>query len=229
MRLTTFYKTLFIVSGILFTWYIFSLINKNYINIFHSFDLNTANNISPFIGNFIGPLVSIASALLVYDNLIVFKKNIEDENNKNRIDLTLSHCKMYYSEIHSDMKELADRGIVKETMNSIYYLKVPLNHEQLVGNKTFEYLFNKNKDDYAMVAKYLNKIEYLASFLKYGDSDEKVAFEIIGQSFLTQVSVLLPYIAFFRIDKNIDLYTKTTDLYKKWGGTIGDVLDRIED
>ena len=220
IQIVYFYILLFVIITLLILWYLWNLYLIGFINIKGKFDLETATKISPFFGSIVAPLITLASTLLVFENLREFKHNNLDNKNKNSTELTLKQCHFFLIDIQIDTKRLADLKIPGEGLGMSYYLKIPLSSNQICNNSTFNFVTNSIFTHHSEIILYFNKLELLSSCFLHGGLDIDLGEKIIGKTFIPQVQSMLPFIAYYKSEKDNGFADNILELYKRWGGEI---------
>lgn len=225
------YRLLFGLITISIGWYFFNLVRKGYINPRGEFDLLTATNISPFLGNFIAPFVTLASALLVLENLREVRRNNEDANAKTKREATLKQCQTYYIDLQVAYKELTDKGVPGTLVMVSNSLVEPLKSELITNNSDWNAQINcilSVPDYHSITVLYLNKLESFSACFLHGGLDLEFGKNLIGKHYVAQTKGLLAIIAYYRNENSRYFAQNSIELYKLWGGSINDILDEIK-
>jgi hypothetical protein len=213
------------------------LVLHGYINPLYEFDLVTATNISPFLGNFIAPFVTLASALLVLENLkevrmsnAILLENLNEVKAYNQLtiykykrEITLKQCQVYLIDIQADIKVISEKGFPGNAHMFSDYLREPLTSEQIVNNSTFKShieLYVVDEKLHAFIVLHFSKLESFSAYFLHGDLDLELGKAIISKYFLKQIHAYLPFIAYYRNEEETTYCNNILELYKLWGGVI---------
>lgn len=130
---------------------------------------------------------------------------------------TLKQCNYYLQEIQEAYKELMET----DKINSLPLHNIVLkSYTNETLRQSYEHLVSlidnldipiKNN-----VVLKLNKFEAFSALFIYGNLDNKLGKQLIGEAFTSQIGYLLGLISYFREDDNKIFCTNTIKLYHKW-------------
>lgn len=202
----------------------------NYIFINSLFDLEISNKISPFLGLLLSSIFSIITSFFLYINYTELVKTNSKNNEKQEKESSSNLAKVFFWEIQPSYLNLIEIGIFAGSENTTNYLNEPF----IVSPNTIEPEFNRAKSLFTHNANHLKITEHLdkLEFLSLSILNNKVHLDLIEKylknKFLGQTKTLLIFLAFCR-SGNENYGDSIIELYKKWGGEYGNILDEIKD
>ncbi len=225
----TIISAVFLALLLMFIKYLETLYINKLIYINSQFDLEIANKISPFLGILLSSLFSIVTSFFLYINYIELVKTNSLNKEKQEKELSSNLAKMFFWEIQTSYIKLVEFGIFKGSENTFNYLNEPF----VVTLETKEMVYNSAKSTFThngnrlKITEHLDKLEFLALSILNDNIDLNLIEKFLKTKFLGQVKTLLIFLAFCR-SGNENYGESIIELYKKWGGEYGHILDRIE-
>ena len=149
--------------------------------------------------------------------IMFVQDDIIDKNKKDVQNETLKQCNLYFVEIQKEYKDIMEaetiRGLplnwtaLRSITNESLREKYPNLSKQLDG-------IDRTVRNNILLTLY--KYEAFSAIFLHGNLDKELAKNIIGETFLRQVSLLLGIIAYFREDDKSIFGINTIKLYNDW-------------
>lgn len=225
----TIISVVFLALLLMYIKYFETLYINKLIYIDSLFDLEIANKISPFLGILLSSLFSIVTSFFLYINYIELVKTNSLNKEKQEKELSSNLAKMFFWEIQPSYIKLGEFGFFSGSENTVNYLNEPfvvtLETKELEFIKAIS-MFKQN-GNYITITEHLDRLEFLALSILNDNIDLTLVEKFLKTKFLGQVKTLLIFLAFCR-SGNENYGESIIELYKKWGGEYGNILDRIK-
>ena len=231
-RLENFSTGIFGFALLLLGWYMWELYYNEILG-FGKFDIHNIEIISPFFSNIFLPIITIISLILVYANLIEFRKNNERTIDDKKIEFALIQVGNYFKEIQPKLAEASNKGLFNGIIGGYEnYFKKDLSNIYTSGDaKQYNCIKSKLETYHVDLLLLIGMYEYISSsLLNKSLCDLDTAKNIIGIPFTEQLNKnhLLGFISFYRISQ--PKYAQNTLLlYEKWNGELDNFFDNFEE
>ncbi len=227
-RLENFAKGVFVFALLLLGWYMWELYYNGILGI-GKFKIKTIKEISPFFNDIFLPIITIVNLILVYANLLEFRKNNERTIDDKKIEFALIQVGNYFKEIQPKLAEASKKGLFNGIIAGYEnYFNEDLSNIYTSGDaEQYNCIKSKLETYHADLLLLIGMYEYISSsLLNKSLCDLDTAKNIIGNQFTKQLKTnhLLGFISYYRIWQS-KYAENTLLLYKKWDGELGHFLD----
>jgi hypothetical protein len=209
--------------------YIVVLLNNKFIALDGSFSLDNTSKVSDFLSVILTSLFSVGGSYLLIINYIEVEKLSSSDKVKQEKQLSSELAKMFFWEIQTSYIKLFESGIIAGSENTINYLNAPfvisLDSKELVFNSAISNF--RHNGNHIKITEHLDKLEFLSLSILNGNIDLNLIEKFLKTKFLGQVKTLLIFLALCR-NGNENYGESIIELYKKWDGEYGNILDRIK-
>jgi hypothetical protein len=175
--------------------------------------LNFVNEIRPFLEvlYFIAGIVVAYAAVFALKQLSILKRTLQVQSKRDALKITSEQCNDYLSRI-IELENEFDRKIIEHDVKYFDGWKVTVKNNSISVDRESV----PNMQGLAEISKelmVLNSMESFSSFFVSNVADEKVAYDIVGISFLNFNRTLMPLITHFR---KYGHYKNLSKLFVKW-------------
>lgn len=227
-RFENYAVVVFAIAIAILVWYMIELYYNGILG-FGKFDIHNIENISPFFSNIFLPIITIVSLILVYANLLEFRKNNERTIEDKKIEFTSIQVGNYFKEIQPKLADAANKGLFNGIIGGYenYFNEDLSNIYTSDDAQQYNCIKSKLQTNHADLLLLIGMYEYISSnLLNKSLCDLDTAKNIIGKQFTEQLKInhLLGFISYYRISQS-KYAENTLLLYKKWDGELGHFLD----
>jgi hypothetical protein len=208
-------------------------INKHiYIN--NPFNLEISNKISPFLGILLSSLFSIVTSFFLYINYIELVKTNSMNKEKQEKELSYKIGRLYFEDIQSSYLDLLNKRIfIEPNGETIHHFNTPgyINSLNDIIEKNIIVLLHIPdilEIHNEIILKHLHNLEFLSVNILNSEIHMPLIEKLIKSKFIAQTEKILIYLSIYR-DADNHFGDSIIELYCKWGGQMGDILDRIEE
>jgi hypothetical protein len=232
--LTVFIKIVFYILLLILSLYIIILIQNKYIFSFKEvFSLDVTYQISAFLGVILSSIFSVVNAYLLCINFIEFRKinslyfsNDRLEKERETQELISKLGEKYFKDTQTSFIDLAVKGVFIGTENCIHYLQKPYRENIDKNNITHNRAFNNYESNQIIINLHLHNLEVISEdILNSGIDLTEFRYSLISK-FIDQTGMILIFLTICR-NANKNFGNSIIELYEKWGGQTGDIMERI--